>query len=480
MNRPATFGHATPSLSPAAPPVVRIDAAASWHPDGISVGRVSLLVDNLSPSRLTVLAHGTPEEVDHHPAAAHAFRVDLSDHILLPGLVNAHTHLDLTHLGPHPWDAAQPFSDWVAVIRAGRLADPGAIARAVHAGAALARAGGTAIVGDIAGAVRAGPSLAAALALAATGLRGVSFVEFFAIGIRAADNVARLSETLDAANTTLARGLRLGLQPHATNTVDPEAYLASIDFAVQWGLPLATHLAESPEEREFIARASGPQRALLEQVGVWDDTLLGTFGQGRHPVAHLESVLREARAAYRPFVVAHVNDATDASLEILAATRTSVAYCPRASAYFGADRHFGPHRYRDMLAAGINVCLGTDSVVNITDGTVPGLENALSGQIAGIAGNPHHRLSVLDEMRLLARRDGTDPLTLIRMGTTHGTRALGMGSEHVRLTPQQTPLAILGVAIDESLSGPAAVRRALELHTPPISILTRILPVSQQ
>jgi cytosine/adenosine deaminase-related metal-dependent hydrolase len=318
-------------------------------------------------------------------------RLALPGHVLLPGLVNAHTHLDLTHLGPLEWDPERPFTDWVAHIRAGRRTDPEAIAASVRAGAQLAIAGGTAIVGDISGAVRAQPSLHAARALADTGLRGVSFVEFFAVGPRAALNVAGLSELLDSSAGPLAKDLRLGLQPHATNTVDPEAYLAAVDFAVQWGLPLATHLAESAEEREFIARATGPQRHLLESVGAWEDSLARVFGQGKHPVAHLQTALKEARTAYRPFLAAHVNDATDEALELLAATKTSVAYCPRASDYFGAHRHFGPHRYRDMLRAGINVCLGTDSIVNITDGT------------AGPGEGPA-RLSVLDEMRFLHRR----------------------------------------------------------------------------
>jgi cytosine/adenosine deaminase-related metal-dependent hydrolase len=315
-------------------------------------------------------------------------------------------------------------------------------------------------VGDISGAVRAQPSLHAARALADTGLRGVSFVEFFAVGPRAALNVAGLSELLDSSAGPLAKDLRLGLQPHATNTVDPEAYLAAVDFAVQWGLPLATHLAESAEEREFIARATGPQRHL--------DSLARVFGQGKHPVAHLQTALKEARTAYRPFLAAHVNDATDEALELLAATKTSVAYCPRASDYFGAHRHFGPHRYRDMLRAGINVCLGTDSIVNITDGT------------AGPGEGPA-RLSVLDEMRFLHRRDAADPLTLI-----HGVKALGMGRQHVQLMPGATPLAVIALPLpspppaDQSPKGPDAVRAALRGHVAPVSVLTRIIPVWQQ
>lgn len=469
MNHPDTFA-ATPagdasSCSPGHPPVIRIDAAASWNPDSIPVGRVSVLVDNLSPDHLTILAHDSPEQVDHHPAARNAARLDLNSHVILPGLINAHTHLDLTHIGPHPWDPAHSFSDWVAVIRAGRLAEADQIAASVRAGVALSRAGGTVLAGDIAGAVRGKPSLAAANALAATGLGGVSFLEFFAIGTRMFDNLALVDQVLKGCVTRLGPNLTLGLQPHATNTVEPQAYRDALTVANERCLRVCTHLAESPEERRFIREATGPQRTLLEQVGVWHDDLLAIFGLGQHPVAHMAPVLRHAKDVGNPMLVAHVNDADDRALEILAETRTSVAYCPRASAYFGAHTHFGPHRYQAMLDADINVCLGTDSVVNITDGTITG---------------PQPRLSILDEIRFLYRRDGTDPRTLMQMATSNAADALQLPRQLVNMLEGDTPLEILAIPIDSMRTGADAIERALKSGVPPISVLTRILPVRQQ
>ena len=89
----------------------------------------------------------------------------------------------------------------------------------------------------------------------------------------------------------------------------------------------------------------------------------------------------------------------------------SIAYCPRASAYFGADQHFGSHRYRDFIAAGLTVALGTDSVINLPAASV----------IPDGSG-----LSILEEMRFLHARDGDDPLALLAMGTIHGARVLGL------------------------------------------------------
>lgn len=484
MNGPATFDGARASLAPGRPGVVRIDAAASWHPDGISAGPASVLVDNLSERQQLILAHDTPELVDHHPAAAAAQRIELPHHVLLPGLVNAHTHLDLTHIGPHPWEQGA-FTDWLAIIRAGRLSDQEAIAASVRMGAQLSIAGGTVIVGDIGGAVRAEPSLAAPHALADSGLHGVAFIEFFAIGTRAVESLGLVERCMATTNQTLRDTVRIGFSPHATNTVEPMAYERTISMASVRGFPLCTHLAESRDEREFIGHATGPQRRLLEAVGAWQETLLSSFGLGKHPVDHMASSLQRAADCGVPFLVAHVNDATDGAIQTLARTRTSVVYCPRGSAYFGAERHFGPHRYQDMLDAGVNVCLGTDSVVNITDGTVtcsaPRSEgacdqtapNVLPGKISG-------RLSVLDEMRFLFKRDATDALTLIRMATTHGAAALGVEPELVRLVPGARPLAVLAIPIEPGPQGSAAVGRALESTSAPISILTRIFPAWQQ
>ncbi|MCA9289208.1 MAG: amidohydrolase family protein [Phycisphaerales bacterium] len=473
-------------LPPGTPRLVRIDAAASWDSAGISPGRVSLLVDNESPDRLEVLANATPEEVDAHPGAKHATGLDLADHVLLPGLVNAHTHLDLTHIGPVDWDPARPFNEWIDIILNGRLTDPDAIAASVRGGAALAIAGGTVAVGDIAGVVAGQASLAAAEPLGDSGLHGVSFVEFFAIGPRMEANLERARGVVRSRDPDLRPGrLRLGIQPHAPYSAQRDAYRRAIEWAGERGLPLSTHMAETPIEHEFIARGTGLQKAFLERLGAWHPSLLDEYAKGLHPVEHLEPILRAAGDAGRPFLVAHVNDATDRAIEILAETRTRVAYCPRSSAYFGAERHFGPHRYRDMLDAGVPVCLGTDSVVNITDGTL-GVGTA---DDQGVCGAVSGRLSVLDEMRLLYRRDGADPVTLVCMGTSEGLPAVGdvhLSEQHFQLgggprgNSQGRPLAILGVPVRSGLRGRDAVVRALESDAPPISILTRILPVSQQ
>ena len=114
-----------------------------------------------------------------------------------------------------------------------------------------------------------------------------------------------------------------------------------------------------------------------------------------------------------------MNDADDAGIETLARTGASVVYCPRASAYFGAASHFGPHRFLDMLASGVPVCLGTDSIVNLDTPT---------------------RISPLDDARLLARTTDADARTLLAMMTTHGATALGLSPDRF-VFREGTPIA---------------------------------------
>jgi len=439
-------------------PITRIDALAIEDAKGVSASPGSLLIASpASPDALpTVVAVGRPADVDSHPAAAVAASLHLPRSVLLPGLVNAHTHLDLTHIGPQPHDPQAGFVAWVDMIRTGRHTLDEAIAASVRRGIDLSLAGGTVAIGDISGAPGGQTSLIPWQTLADSPLLGVSYLEFFGIGPARERSQARIQTTLAAALTgaTNPQGLvRLGLQPHATNTVDFRLYQWAAAIAAQHRLPISTHLAETPEERQFIATGLGPQRQFLERLGSWDNSVLDHLGRGQHPVAHLEPVLAVSR-----FLVAHVNDADDAAIEILARTGATVAYCPRASEYFGAHRTLGPHRYQDMLAAGVNVALGTDSIVNLPEA----------------AANPARGMSILDEMRLLFARDKTDPRTLLAMGTVNGAIGLGIDPAWFTFRAGGTLAGLIAVEVDQSRPGPP-LERALRSTAPASLLLSRNL-----
>jgi cytosine/adenosine deaminase-related metal-dependent hydrolase len=236
-------------------------------------------------------------------------------------------------------------------------------------------------------------------------LLGVSFVEVFGVGRRqgkAVEQIRRLLEIEDADRGSV----RMGLQPHAPYSCGLEVYRA----AAASGRPVASHLAETPEELRFVAYGDGPLADLLRSIGVWDDSIVGLGG---HPVEVLAEVLAAA-----PFVLAHLNYVEPPHIERLATWDVSVAYCPRASAYFGHP-HDGEacHRYREMIGGGINVALGTDSFICL---------------------DTPDRISVLDEVRLLHERDGVDARTLLRMATVNGARALGVDAGLVDFSPGVT------------------------------------------
>lgn len=359
----------------------------------------------------TILEVGRPERV-RCLAPVGARTLDLRDALLIPGMVNAHAHLDLTSVGPLPFDASRGFAGWIAEVRARRATDDDAIAASVLEGIARSRAGGVVAVGDIAGAWSETPWRT----LLDSPMLGVSYVECFGLGDAGADAADRLAGIIERLhNEHLAAGkpgrVSIGIQPHAPYSAGRLLYERACELADRLGTPLATHLAESLAERELVTLGTGPIRAALESFGVWDDTVAAEFGVARSPVEHLASTL-----ARRPWLVAHANDCSGEDIDLLARVGATVVYCPRAGEYFGHAREVGPHRYREMLERGVAVALGTDSTISLP---------------------PDHadRLGVLDDARLLRRRDGADPRTLIRMTTTAAAYTLGLPPDLFRFTP---------------------------------------------
>ncbi len=351
-----------------------------------------------------IIAAGDPKRVGDHDEANRATVCELPGCLITPGFVNAHAHLDLTSVGPRPFGRGAEFAHWLADIRQRRPQTETAIRESVRLGVERSLQGGVVAIGDIAGAW----SVIPIDELRNSPLKGISFFEVFGLG-EATEAVSRLDDMLPSVDLDV-NGVRFGVQPHAPYSAGIRLYERANSLNREQGLALCTHLGESIAESDLIVRREGPIRSFLESLGLWTNEAAGDFGQAPTSVAHCERILQGA-----PWLVAHVNDCSDDDLQRLRATGASLAYCPRASAYFGHERDFGPHRYRDMVASGIPVALGTDSVV--------GLPPAESD-----------RLSVLDEMRFLWRRDGADPTMLLGMATTNGAAALGLPPDDFRLS----------------------------------------------
>lgn len=305
---------------------------------------------------------------------------DLGSTLLTPGLVNAHTHLELSHrtAGERP----AGFADWLKRV-APTPGGPPDIAQAVADGVAQCLRFGVTAVGDIS----AFPSITRA-ELARHPLRAVSYGEIRAMAGRRRLLDERLRSAADP--SFASDRLRIGLSPHAPYSVEPVGYRRCLELSRRQNMPLATHLAESPDECDFLAHHAGPFRDLWSALGGWDDAV-PTFAGG--PIRFAQSLGLLDHSA----LLAHVNYCDDEELNLLANGRASVVYCPRTHAYFGHP----PHRWREMLERGINVAVGTDS----------------------LASNPD--LSVLEELRTLRKlAPEVDPETIWRMGTINAATAI--------------------------------------------------------
>lgn len=334
----------------------------------------------------TIIAVGNHRDLRR--AYPQAIVEELPDAILLPGLINAHAHLELSDLssGPQPTD----FVDWLMnlISQTSRWGNalPQRIKHAVQIGVAQCLRFGVTTVGDISKqcmftrpVLRDGP------------LRVISYGEIQAMAKRRNLFDERLAAATDT--TDESDRLHIGISPHAPYTVEPQAYQRSLAYARQHHRPIATHLAETPQEATFLSDHTGPFRRLWEVgVNAWDDHV-PRFEGG--PIRFAKQV---GLLDY-PTLLAHVNYCDDDELKILAAGQASVVYCPRTHAYFGHP----PHRWRDMLSSGINVAVGTDSC----------------------ASSPN--LNLLDDLRLLHRiAPEVDAIDLWQMATARAARALNL------------------------------------------------------
>lgn len=352
--------------------------------------------------------------------------VSLPNVLLLPRFVNAHAHLGLTSMGPRPYGGS--FTDWLRMAMREAPTSEDEIRGGVVRGAEISRRGGVGWVGDIAG------STAALLGRCGSGgVAGVGYLECFGVGSRGQSVAGELGARLEGIELEMARiqereaaGARvlLGVQPHAPYSAGLELYVEAARLAQRRGYRLSTHLAETEEEIRFVREGAGPFVDLLRELGKWDGSIRAT---GLHPVQWLEPALRMG-----PWLLAHCNYVEDAHIEVLARCGASVAYCPVASEYFGHHQPWrgSVHRYRQMLEAGVNVCLGTDSILC---------------QPADATGGAS--LGVLEQMRHLYRRDGTDPQVLLRMATVNGMRAMGLPEVEATLRGGAAA-KLVGIAID--------------------------------
>jgi cytosine/adenosine deaminase-related metal-dependent hydrolase len=361
------------------------------------------------------------------PAGAH----DLGDVAVLPGLVNAHTHLELSWMaGLVP--PAPSMSDWIRAMmrirRAGPAAGDGLPLPAARRAAASMAETGTVLVGDVSNTLMT-PSV-----LAEAGLGGVVFHEL--VGFNVAAPALLVSEARGRAAAAevdvagAASPIRVTVAAHAPYSVSPALFR---EIATHGGDgPLAVHLAESAEEIDFLRTGLGPMRAILDDLGVWSDDWIA-------PACDPVEYLRRVDYLQPGLLAVHAVHLSDDALGRLAAAGGIVVTCPRSNVWVGG----GLPRVAHFYASGVPVAIGTDSLASVDS------------------------LNLFDELAEL-RRVAPDvaAASLLESATRVGADALGCGARYGTLTPGKSA-ALIAVAVPP---GAADVEEYLVSGVPPSAV----------
>jgi len=319
--------------------------------------------------------------------------IDLGEMILMPGLINAHCHLDYTALR----DQIPPqrcFTDWVRAINShkAKLSDEDYIA-SIQTGLIEVQKFGTTTLLNL----EAFPHLLPRLR-------------------RPFPRIWWCAEMIDVRNEVpvedIAKGLHdwfeshpewlggFGMAPHALFTASRQLFSTSSELARKYDVTITTHLAESREETQMFRQANGILFDFLKSIGRQMDDC------GKQ--TPLSSLLVNQAVGER-WIIAHLNDLTEEDFDLLSRTeKFHVAHCPRSHAFFGHP----PFALRRLQTLGFNICLGTDSLAS------------------------NSNLSLFSEMRELLRKGpALSPRGVLEMVTVNAARAIGQTHSLGRISP---------------------------------------------
>jgi cytosine/adenosine deaminase-related metal-dependent hydrolase len=298
---------------------------------------------------------GRIERVGHvRSDAPFSKAVDLGSVAILPALVNAHTHLELSYLHQRV-PPSTSFNEWVIELMALRRGAPAPdtppILEAARHAIARARASGTGLIADVTNTLRTIPLLGEA------GMPAQVFYEL--IGFNHPDPVGRVREARAAADAAGAdaRGVRVSLAPHAPYSVSAALFRAIRDDVDAHARAITSvHLGESAAEVELLRQGSGPARVMLEQLGVWTS-------EWEIPGVSPTEYLAGLGFLSPDSLVVHGVQFTGEDLARVKAGGSPLVSCPRSNAYVGV----GAPPLESFYAAGIPVALGTDSLASCPD-----------------------------------------------------------------------------------------------------------------
>jgi len=292
---------------------------------------------------------------------------------LLPGLVNCHTHLELTHLGGGARHDEPEFPKWIRRIR--ELKDAMSVEAFYEAAVAGVRdcwARGVTCVAET------GSTSAVMRALHDLGGRGIVYQEAFGPDpATCVTGLFQLKSVVHALRPFESAQRRLGVSPHAPYTVSTELYQAVAEYARRENLPVAVHVAESREETALVQAGEGPFADALRGRGI------AIEAHGCSPVAYLSRLGLITRGA----LCIHCVQVNEADIQLLRTQGASVAHCPRSNI---AHRH-GRMPLELFRKAGVPTGIGTDSVVSVGD-----LDLWAEAEAAGFVGDAAIRALTFD------------------------------------------------------------------------------------
>jgi len=347
-------------------------------------------------------------------------RRDFGEAILMPGLVNAHSHLEYTALRGFLEDV--PFFPWIRALTAAKAAlTPDDWLWSARLGAMECLAAGITTLGDN---TDAGITMRV---LADSGLRGIVYQELFGIDDRepVAPILARLRAKVDAHRHLASDRVTVGVSPHALYTIRPALFAAIGDYVAAERLPTSIHVAESASESALTERGEGPFAEMYARRGITWET----------PRATPTQYAAEMGALGPDTLTVHCVHQTNGDIALLASTGAAVIHCPKSNAKLGAG--IAP------LAAwlrtpGLRLGLGTDSAVS------------------------NNALDLFEEMRFAllmqrAVREEVEAVTardVVRLATLGGAEAMGLSDRTGSLTPGKRA-DLIAVRLDRPHAVPA-------------------------
>lgn len=354
--------------------------------------------------------------------------IDLGAVALLPGLVNAHSHLEFSHLRQPLGGPGIGIVDWIRLVIADRQRTIPEKSESISIGLRESLGYGVTTIGDIATSPMSGFLCGKIDLTLFHEVIGFSRARANSALEAVLERIDSVSQALTGVGMDIDARTQDGLSPHAPYTVSPILLSKLVTLASARDMPLAMHLAESREELAFLHNGRGPFEELLDERSMWDAEAVP---RGSRPLDYLQLLADAPRT-----LVIHGNYLVEEELSFLSAhrARMSLVYCPRTHAYF----QHAAYPLVKAFAAGVRIALGTDSR----------------------ASNPD--LELITDMRYAARmHPAMEHHEVLRMGTLAGAEALGRDAEVGSLTPGKLANMIAIPLPDAVQGGPSEVLTAI-------------------